>query len=697
MLRRKSYFMIAYRKIHMGMNKSGEFVTSTVSGQAIGHRFAVWLLLSLLMMCPPAGAGEPPVVRITDGNTQIRVVGEAFQPASPAGEKPFTRIEGGDIGVYRPIEFSFRDLWPPFWNGRGVSSGDFDNDGDDDLALASSDRGLHIFRNIGGGRFEEVNADLGRVPGMPAFIAAFVDLNNDGWLDIVLTTYQAGNYVLWNDNGEFSPDRMTTLANRPDAVLAKALSFADVDRDGDLDIAVGNWSGGWYRRIPGPEALNRIIFNEAGTITGENAIELRAMPGETLSILLSDIDLDGDVDLLEGNDFEQPDVFYLGDGTGKFRRIGNNEGIIPVTTTSTMSMKTADLDNDLIPEIYISQIAGRAEGISKKLKFLPIELICADISNADDRARCQKNIADRAWYRFGGRQVPVTEAFRCKSGDASFEAMCKAMLIKDIAIQRNDPNLCQYISVDQPRALLMCEIHFRPKGKPTREDLADNIQQIMGWNVLLTRQEDGTYADVSKSWGLDIGGWSWDIKIADVDLDEMLDVYITNGHWIIKDIAPSNLHYRNLGGRKFVEASGDYGLEEHSMLPSLTAVDFENDGDQDFIGQAVNGPVIGFINNAQNPNRIGFRFQDEIGNRFGIGNRVVIRYGDGGGRHQMRELQSGGGFLSFDAPKMFFGLGDHDSVASIEVFWSTGERNLIEGPFKAGAAYTIFRQGERAN
>ena len=81
-------------------------------------------------------------------------------------------------------------------------------------------------------------------------------------------------------------------------------------------------------------------------------------------MLFSDIDLDGDQDLMEGNDFTLPDVFYYGDGEGKFRRIRFDEGIIPHSTYSTMSIKTADLDNDLVPEIYISQIAGRAEGIA---------------------------------------------------------------------------------------------------------------------------------------------------------------------------------------------------------------------------------------------------------------------------------------------------------------------------------------------
>ena len=104
------------------------------------------------------------------------------------------------------------------------------------------------------------------------------------------------------------------VANRPDAVLADALAFGDVDRDGDLDIAVGNWASGWYRRVPGAEATNRIIFNNGGVIDRTDARELDALPGETLTMQLRDIDLDGDLDLSEGNDFTLPDIYYFGDG-----------------------------------------------------------------------------------------------------------------------------------------------------------------------------------------------------------------------------------------------------------------------------------------------------------------------------------------------------------------------------------------------
>ena len=61
-----------------------------------------------------------------------------FAPRSPAAEKPFTRLEAREIGIDKPVEFSMVDMWPPFWNGRSVSASDLDNDGDQDIVMAST-------------------------------------------------------------------------------------------------------------------------------------------------------------------------------------------------------------------------------------------------------------------------------------------------------------------------------------------------------------------------------------------------------------------------------------------------------------------------------------------------------------------------------------------------------------------------------
>jgi hypothetical protein len=651
--------------------------------------------IGAILAAPAPGSAEE-LLKIdkqaTSDGKQLTITRLPFSKRSPPSDKPFSRIEAGDIGIYRPIEFSMKDLWPPFWEGRGTASGDFDNDGDDDIALASTDRGLSLFWNDGKGKFT-AGADFpANIRSLPIFNVASVDLNNDGWLDLVFTTYQLGNFVLWNDKGQFQ--RLQQIKNRPDAVLTQALAFGDVDKDGDLDIVFGNWSSGWYRRVPGLESTNRIVFNDAGIITGDHAQELDGMPGETLSVLLSDFNLDGNLDLIEANDFDQPDIFSLGDGKGNFHRIKAADGIIPVTTTTSMSVKTADLDNDLLPEIYISQIAGRADGISDKLKLRPLAEYCDAIRHSGDKRRCQENIDTKKWYKLGGRQVELADAFNCAQRDKVFEAECKAMMIKDVAIQKNDRSICGYIKSSQARARQLCEVHFRPSIQPSPAEYAENIPQIKGWNVLLVNKGNGTFEDQAKKWNLDIGGWSWDVKMADFDLDGLQDVYITNGQWIINDQIPPNLFYHNLGNRKFEEVSHAFGVDEYLILPAVTTIDIDNDGDLDMIGQAVNGPVMAYINNTQNGNPIAFALEDHAGNRFGIGARIVIHYGPNGEMKQMRELQAGGGFESSDAPKIYFGLGEEKQITKLEIFWPTGEKSEITTPLAAGALYRIVR-GEK--
>jgi hypothetical protein len=83
--------------------------------------------------------------------------------------------------------------------------------------------------------------------------------------------------------------------------------------------------------------------------------------------------------------------------------------------------------------------------------------------------------------------------------------------------------------------------------------------------------------------------------------------------------------------------------------------------------------------------------RDHVGNRFGIGSKIIIHYGAGGARHQMREIQASGGFLSFDASIAYFGLGEFPRVERVEVMWSTGERSELRGDFAAGARYILHR------
>ncbi len=63
-----------------------------------------------------------------------------------------------------------------------------------------------------------------------------------------------------------------------------------------------------------------------------------------------------------------------------------------------------------------------------------------------------------------------------------------------------------------------------------------------------------------------------------------------------------------------------------------------------------------------------------------------------GKRHQQREIQASGGFISFDASIAYFGLGRSQYVERVEIDWSTGEKSELDGNFAAGGRYIITRK-----
>ncbi len=635
------------------------------------------LLSAERALLPAAQAAETP---------RITVEAKPFAPRSPATDTVFERVEAINIGIDKPLEFSMKDMWPPYWEGRSLSTGDIDQDGDLDLVIASTEAGLYLYANDGAGQFTRFDWDIGTIADLDVFNAALVDLDNDGWLDLFLATYVDGNMVIRNDQGILDLANPQPVKNRDDAMLSMALSFADADRDGDLDVALGNWAAGWYRRIPGEESRNRIIFNDGG-LTGEKFTELPGLPGETLSILFSDIDMDGAADLLVGNDFELPDYVYMGDGAGGFTAITRDQGKIPHTTNTTMAIRTGDLHNDGMPELYFAQIAGRSSGVSDTLKMQPLEAYCDSVVDPDAKALCIRNMEIKTWYRSGNRFDP-TYASKCAELTGDLQAECKAILIKDLAIQRDDASICSLIPAAHPQPKVLCEIHFRPFEAPLMSVFDTTIPQIMQANVLLSATGSG-YEDTAKAEGLDVGGWSWDVKIGDFDNDGWQDVYIVNGTWVPNEVSPSNLFFHNRGEAGFVEASGPFGLEDYLMTAAAVAFDMDNDGDLDVITQPVNGPVQLFRNGSQTGNALAVGLRDAQGNSHGLGAKVWVTLEDG--TKMMRELQSGGGFMSFDAPIAHFGLGETESVAEIAIDWVTGPRTVVEGPLEAGATYTISR------
>ena len=121
---------------------------------------------------------------------------------------------------------------------RGVAFADYDNDGDLDLFVPAPGK-ARLYRNNNDGSFSNVidgSGDLAKST-MASFAAAWADVNNDGSLDLVVCHTQ-GPSRLYLGNGKGKFQDVTTAVGLGELTPAYGASFADIDDDGDLDLAV---------------------------------------------------------------------------------------------------------------------------------------------------------------------------------------------------------------------------------------------------------------------------------------------------------------------------------------------------------------------------------------------------------------------------------------------------------------------------
>lgn len=139
-----------------------------------------------------------------------------------------------------------------------VAEFDFDNDGKWDLYVArTTGQNLHwlptnlitddvLLRNVGG-RFEDVSVSAGITPAMDAMSRGVTvgDFDNDGWVDILVSRYIGPDVLLRNNgDGTFAPPVDAGFGERPMGAAGDMCVAADLDNDGRLDVVVSE--GTWY-------------------------------------------------------------------------------------------------------------------------------------------------------------------------------------------------------------------------------------------------------------------------------------------------------------------------------------------------------------------------------------------------------------------------------------------------------------------
>lgn len=618
----------------------------------------------------------------------IEVTAASLRPRKTGGGSLFKRRDGRDLGLDSPWVFTPRELFYRSVNWRPMASGDLHNDGWPDIVMNADNGigGILIFANRGG-RFVRQVAPIGELARADIMNLCLLDANNDGWLDLLFSTFNHGNHLYLNDRGDFRLENLKPFSRRPHTGV-QALGFGDFDRNGELDVVVGNWTEWKDRSELAPEVSRDQIFMQT-----DGVFTPALLPGPatyTLSILCSDFNQDGFLDLAIADEYGPCDKFLRGDAKGRLRMVSAGENIHPPTPQTTMTIATADTNNDLKFE-YLTCGISFAKDWDMWAHSRPYQDLGFEFEREEDRAK----------FALHARWLELTRQQFHNPNPSAAALIQPAWLAQDILAagvarmaprQKDDDWLLARLPDHLVNEREWAHRWFKTEAVPlTEEQRADQIPQHPDDNNCFgVLQPDGVYTNRAVPAGVSFTDFTWNTKFADFDLDGWQDIYSVNG-FFIRQRRGSNLYFRNTREpeTRFEEVTKEAGLTDWLATCSFTYLDFDRDGDLDIVSLPVNGPIRVFENRGATGHSIAFELRDRIGNRFGIGSKIVIRYGDK--KRQIREIQPGGGFKSFDPAVAHFGLGQHERVDMIEIEWSTGESATVSGPFLAGRAYRIER------
>ena len=211
---------------------------------------------------------------------------------------------------------------------KGVTAGDYNNDGWMDIAISSQGTANYLFKNETGNNSGKIKfADVSKAAGIEgpikSFPVGFLDYNNDGWEDLMILTYDADNCdydnaseyfgktpkgeysILYKNNGDGTFTDITKELNLQRAMTVMGFNYGDLDNDGWLDIYCGTGTPNYTSLVP------KIMFRNNG---GKSFQDVTTSGGfghlqKGHGIGFGDVDNDGDQDV-----YEDMGGAYEGDG-----------------------------------------------------------------------------------------------------------------------------------------------------------------------------------------------------------------------------------------------------------------------------------------------------------------------------------------------------------------------------------------------
>jgi hypothetical protein len=526
----------------------------------------------------------------------------------------------------------------------GICTGDYDDDGFADFYVTSPGGGNRLFRNLGDFRFQDVTAEAGLdTPGFWSTGATFVDIDNDGDLDIYACGYRRANRLFINERRAGGKVQFTEQARRFGLEFTGAsmtMAFADIDNDGDLDGYLATTA-----LAPPADVQFRVRFEDDKPVVLEplrEYWELIYLPG----------------DRAHRTEAGQFDHLYRNDGE-YFTEITKEAGIDG--PYFTLSATWWDYNDDGFPDLYAAN------------DFLGADRLYHNNGDGTFRDVAQQLLPHIPWFSMG----------------------------TDLADVNNDGRI-DFLSTDMSARTHHREMVMR--GNMAKSDWfyqVSNPPQYLR-NALYLNSGAGRMIEVAHQANVASTDWTWSPRLADFDNDGRVDLFVTNG--VVRDTMNSDLgayadtHFapgsaewarywakqsmhkeanvalRNTGNLRFEDVAAEWGLDRVGVSFGAATADFDNDGDLDLVVNEADVPLSIYRNHSDSGHRVRIRLRGRASNRFGIGAKIELI---AGGLRQAGYVTLARGWLSAVEPVTTFGLGDANKIDELTVSWPSGHRQVF--------------------
>ena len=472
---------------------------------------------------------------------------------------------------------------------------------------------------------------------------AFLDYDNDGWMDIYLVNSGPCDFfkpakplrnALYKNNRDGTFTDVTEKADVGGGTFGMGVAIGDYDNDGWPDIFVTSYG-------------NCILYknNHDGTFTDVTKKAGLETPGWTTSAVWFDFNNDGLLDLFICSFVDYGTKEHLSCGDNK---LGRNYYCIPRTFKGTTSFLYRNNGDGTFTQVQQGTDIARALGKG-------LGVVATDINNDGvmDLFQANDTVANFLFVNRG----------KAKNGKWQFE---ETALAAEVGYSDNG----------QARSGM---------GVDAADVFASGYQDLFVANVdqemfsLYKNQKNETFRDVARANNVAqstrlLSGWG--LKFFDYDNDGTVDLILSNGHpddmiesysAQVKYKEPILLFHQENGKLRNVSSEGGPAFSKSYPARGLAIGDFNNDGLIDVLIATNGGPPVLLRNQSGAGNHwLGLKLDGVTCNRDAIG--AKIRW-SAGGVVRSRLRNSGGSYLSSSDPREVLGVGKAEKIDWLEIAW----------------------------